>query len=255
MEELKEYPRIHRMPNMLIVGDTNNGKTSIVKRFLSLYPGENNPNHARQKLPVLAIQAPAVPEERRLYSLLLESLGYPHTNEHPDTLRHRVVQTLPKVGVKLIIIDEIHNVNAGSPKKQAVFMNVLRFLQNELPIPIVAVGILDAQYTIQADAQLENRFGRPYILARWRAGKDFLRLLAGFEACLPLQRASNLTEPVMAGRLLALCGGVLGDLSALLQSAAIEAVKCGEERISERILDKLGWQAPDPRRHTAQTAI
>ena len=33
LEDLLVYPKRSRMPNLLIVGDTNNGKTSIVKQF------------------------------------------------------------------------------------------------------------------------------------------------------------------------------------------------------------------------------
>ena len=34
LEDLLVYSKIHRMPNLLIVGDTNNGKTMLARRFL-----------------------------------------------------------------------------------------------------------------------------------------------------------------------------------------------------------------------------
>jgi Bacterial TniB protein len=38
------------------------------------------------------------------------------------------------------------------------FLNLLRFLGNELRIPLVGVGARDAYLAIRSDGQLENRF-------------------------------------------------------------------------------------------------
>ena len=35
LEDLMQRPGSHRMPNLLVVGDTNNGKTALVNRFLA----------------------------------------------------------------------------------------------------------------------------------------------------------------------------------------------------------------------------
>lgn len=43
MEELLEYPRITRMPNMLLVAPSFNGKTSILKRFMSMHEPDLDP--------------------------------------------------------------------------------------------------------------------------------------------------------------------------------------------------------------------
>jgi Bacterial TniB protein len=43
LEDLLGYPRMHRMPNLLIVGETNNGKTVIVSRFQRLHKADDNP--------------------------------------------------------------------------------------------------------------------------------------------------------------------------------------------------------------------
>jgi len=41
------------MPNMLLVGDTNNGKTMLVQRFRAQHPAHDNPQGAgvRVRLP------------------------------------------------------------------------------------------------------------------------------------------------------------------------------------------------------------
>jgi hypothetical protein len=42
LEDLFCYPCVDRMPNLLIVGETNNGKTMIASRFQRLHPAADN---------------------------------------------------------------------------------------------------------------------------------------------------------------------------------------------------------------------
>ena len=65
---------------------------------------------------------------------------------------------LRKVGVHMLVIDELHNVLAGNSVNRREFLNLLRFLGNELRIPLVGVGTRDAYLAIRSDDQLENRF-------------------------------------------------------------------------------------------------
>src|SRR5258705_4845989 len=53
LEDLLTYPPTHRMPGLLIVGDTNNGKTMIINRFERLHPADDNPEDETIRLPVL----------------------------------------------------------------------------------------------------------------------------------------------------------------------------------------------------------
>ena len=43
LEDLLTYPKSHRMPNLLVVGDTNNGKTMLVQKFCKAHPPNDNP--------------------------------------------------------------------------------------------------------------------------------------------------------------------------------------------------------------------
>jgi len=80
------------------------------------------------------------------------------------------------------VIDEIHHVLAGNLNKQRHFLNTIKYLGNELQIPIVGVGIKEAFNAIQTDPQLANRF-EPVLLPRWELNTGFLKLLASFERC------------------------------------------------------------------------
>ena len=78
LETLLSYPASHRMPNLLIVGDTNNGKTMLVKRFRGQHKPQDNPTGEAAVVPVLFLQAPPVPDEGRFYNAILERLFAPY---------------------------------------------------------------------------------------------------------------------------------------------------------------------------------
>jgi hypothetical protein len=94
---------------------------------------------------------------------------------------------------------------------------------------------------------MENRF-RPVVLPRWEFGDEYLRLLASFERLLPLREPSDLTDEVLAFKLLSLIDGKIGELSALLSLAAIKAIETGRERIDAKVIGQTGWRAPEDRK-------
>src|SRR6266566_5821712 len=86
LDDLLTHPKTHRMPNLLIVGDTNAGKTMLANRFVQLHPADANPHGEAAIVPVLAIQTPPGPDEGRFYHAILEALCAPYN------LRERVAQ-------------------------------------------------------------------------------------------------------------------------------------------------------------------
>lgn len=248
LTDLLAYPTSHRMPNLLIVGDTNNGKTTLVQRFCAKHPPSNPPNGSGLNAPVICIQAPPIPDEGRLYNTVLELFMAPYRpSDRVDKKQFQVLRLLRYANLKVLVIDEIHHILAGNLNRQRAFLNVLKFLGNELQIPIVAVGTRAALHAIQTDEQLSNRF-EPILLPRWQCNADFLRLLASFERMLPLRAPSQLHEPSLANRLFALTEGYLGELDKLLIQAATRAVRTDHERIDHGLLDQLDWVPPSDRK-------
>lgn len=98
-----------------------------------------------------------------------------------------MLSILKRIGTRVLIIDELHNMLAGSSAAQREFLNLLRFLGNEPRIPIVGVGTRDAYLAIRTDPQLENRFN-PIILPVWAEGEEFSGLIRSFVATFPLRR-------------------------------------------------------------------
>ncbi|MDC5448915.1 TniB family NTP-binding protein [Acinetobacter baumannii] len=248
LDKLMRMPKIHRMPNLLLIGDTNNGKTMLIKRFEKLNPSSDNVNGEGINIPVMVIQAPPKPDESRLYNIILDSLfAHYKQNDRVDKKLFQVIHLLKYIGLKVLIIDEIHHLLAGSLEKQRGFLNVIKYLGNELQIPIVGVGTEAAKRSIATDPQLSNRF-KPVELPLWKNDEEFLRLLASFEQMLPLKRPSNLTSEDLANRLYFLSEGYLGEISQLLVELAVIAIETGREKIELNMLKEINWVPPSRRR-------
>lgn len=248
LEDLLIYPRTHRMPNLLVVGDTNNGKTMLAQRFMNLHPADDNPDGEGIIAPVLLVQAPPVPDEGRFYNAILEMLFAPYRpSERIDKKQFQVIKLLRYIGLKVLVIDEIHHILAGNMNRQKAFLNVIKYLGNELQISIVGVGTKDAFRALQTDPQLSNRF-EPVTLPRWEMDHDFQRLLASFERMLPLKQPSGLAQQELASTLFAMSEGYIGELSRLLSDASALAIKSGTEQISAKLLQQLDWTPPSRRK-------
>lgn len=248
LEDLLEHPKILRMPNLLIVGDTNNGKTVLTNRFFSLHRPYMRDSDKCYIAPVVYIQAPPKPDEKRFYNNLLESLYIPY--KVSDRVEHKLQQlivVLRNAETRMLVIDEIHHILAGNMVAQKTFLNVIKYLANELQLVIVGVGIKDAFMAISTDAQLANRF-EPVVLPKWRMNDDYLRLLASIEYLTPLKKPSNLPSDALATHILSLSEGTIGEIATVINKAAILAVLSGEERITTGILNKIDYIPPSKRK-------
>ena len=150
----------------------------------------------------------------------------------------------------MMIVDEIHHLLAGSYVKQRNCLNVLKYLGNELCVPIVGIGTAEAMRAVQTDPQLSNRF-TPEVLPKWTKNAELARLLASFERVIPLHKQSQLAGPELASLILDLSGGTIGEMSTLLNAAAIQAINMGAEQITADLLASCGYVPPSRRRQAA----
>jgi type II secretory pathway predicted ATPase ExeA len=253
MQDLLTFPKRTRMPNLLLVGPSNNGKTMIVEKFRRehMRGAEADLREGAIAVPVLKVQMPPAPDERRFFSAVLEALGAPdRSNDRLAAKQDMAMRMLRATNVRLLAIDEVHNILSGSRDQQRRFLNLLRWLGNELQIPLVAVGTSEALRAIQSDDQLANRF-MPFSLPPWRLDAEYLRLLNTLEAMLPLRERSGLGEPEFAQKLLNAAEGILGEVVNLVTTAAVAAVAAGEERIRIEKIDDIGFIPPTERRRVA----
>ena len=253
MEDLLNFPKRTRMPNLLLVGPTNNGKTMIVEKFRRAHPltAACQPESGAAHVPVLRVQMPAGPDEPRFFGAIVDELGYPHMlTDRGSKRQDAALRMMRETQVRVLIIDEVHNILAGSRLQQRRLLNVLRWLGNELQISLIAVGTAEALHAVQSDDQLANRF-EPVELPPWRAGNEYEQLLSTLEAVLPLRQPSDLVEDELASKILASAEGILGEIVSIVTRAAVRAVSSGNEAITAELIDQTGFIAPSQRRRVA----
>ena len=246
LEILFHWPSKQRMPNLLLMGPTNNGKSMLVEKFRRSHPPISSTE--QEHIPVLCVQMPSAPSVARFYVALLAALGAPlRPRQRLPELEQLALSLLRSVGIRILVIDELHNVLTGNGSNRREFLNLLRFLGNELRIPLVGVGTREAYLAIRTDSQLENRF-EPIVLPLWDADEDCCSLLASFAASFPLQRCSHIATIDMARYLLTRCEGSIGELVHLLMAAAVAAIETGDEAINHRTLTVADYAGPSERR-------
>lgn len=239
----------------LLLGPTNNGKSMIIEKLWRDHTPPALPDRDEENFPVVVVQMLTDPSVVRFYQHLLEVLGAPvRRTARKHDLEAQALSILRRVGAKVLIIDELHNILAGSSPAQREFLNLLRFLGNELRIPIVGAGTRDAYLAIRTDPQLENRF-HPIILPVWEEGDELGGLIQSFVATFPLRKPSFLNSADLQRWILARTGGTIGEIAALLRSAAVAAVESGEEAINQRSLHVMEYHGPAERRRLTEKLL
>lgn len=254
MEELLNHPQKIRMPNMLLISPTNNGKSMIVEKFRRKHLPYTSANQDHEVIPVLTVQMPSNPSVRRFYSTMLDALGAPITYSTTAQYESIAMKLMKVTEVKILIVDELHNLLAGNNNVQREFLNVLRFIGNTMKIPIVGVGIKDAYLAIRSDDQLENRF-EPFILPLWKNDNEFSKLLKSITMVLPLQKPSSLLDPEVRSIILSRSEGIIGEIMTLITRAACEAIISGQEFIDRSTLEKTKYNSPSERRKLYESII
>lgn len=248
LEELFFWPKKQRMPNLLLTGPTNNGKSMIIEKFRRLHNGEAKGTRDYEVIPVVVVQMPSEPSVSRFYGMLLASIGAPIRRQTRLVESEQIaLQLLRTVNAKVLVIDELHNILSAKENVRRQFLNLIRFLGNELRVPIVGVGTREAYLAIRSDAQLENRF-EPMLLPIWEEGEELLKLLSSFCAMMPLKRQSSVATEEMSRYILSRTDRTIGEIAKLLTAATLVAIETGEEAINQKTLAQADYKSPNERR-------
>lgn len=241
---LMHKPKRPRMLNLLVVGDSNNGKTTLIRHFYNLHGTPFVDSNADGNCPIILAEAPPSANEKELYISLLERFYIPYrATDSVAKLRYQTIHLFREFKVKMLIIDEFHSLLVGTPRQQRQVMNAIKMLCNELQIPIVGVGTRDAIRVLHTDPQHASRFDVAE-LPTWKLDKEFQKLLFQFQGILPLKKCSNLQSPELATRIHTISNGNLGNVHRLLTACAVEAINTATEQITLDIIEHNAWVQP-----------
>ena len=243
LQRLIETPERERMPCMILHGESDIGKTQIIRKFQRQHAPAFDDKRGVERHEIIAMQMPATPDQHRFYTALLFELHAPHSDRASlSTLERLTRDLLRRIQPRMLIVDEVHNLLTGSYREQRASLNLLKYLANDLRMAIVLVGTEEARIALQTDAQMTSSFV-PFEIPRWRENDEFRRLLSAFERVIPLRKASNLSQRSIVQFLVSRCDGLTGQLSRLLNQAAEYAIRDGSERITLSHLNQINHAA------------
>ena len=239
IDRLAAQPRTTRMPSLAIYGDSGMGKTMLMKKFCEDHPPLLDPRKGIERQQVLSIQLAGKPGERQLFAQILYALGINQgLRAGAVDMQFAVVRLLKAIGLQVLVIDEVHNILAGTARDQRIVLNTLRYLSNELNISLVCFGVTDAREAISGDAQLARRFDE-MTLTRWSSTAAFEELMISILRNLPLREPSVLTA-LSLRRILQITDGLTARIFRLMNDLAIAAIENGVEKITDGAVDQ--WQ-------------
>jgi hypothetical protein len=241
LDELLYSPRTHRVRSLLLVGNSNNGKTEMVLRYAKSKKRMDK-NYEFYINPVMYIQSPNRASIHELFDAIFMELAVPYSKSESLVERQEKIKYyFEKFEIDMLIIDEIQNGLIGSINKQKEFMSGIKNLSNILKKPIVLVGVPKGVNLVYNDHQLKSRFV-PTKIKNWEFNDDYFSLLYAIELTLPLKKPSLIYEDIkLAKNILELSDGLIGDIITIIYLLAKYAIENGDEKIKREMLKKINY--------------
>ena len=232
LQEAFDQPSRERMENLLLLGESGMGKTMLIRKFEKQNAVNFDDAAGVQRRPVVVMLMPPQPTEAQFFNRVLESIDAPSAGYWygASQLRTSAIRLLREVGARVLVIDEINSVLAGTPREQRLFLQLLRFLSNDLRLALVGVGVPEARHALLSDAQLRSRFS-DIELPVWTPGEDLRDFITRLVWSLPLRQPSPIDSARLRVLLAERSGGVTLGICKAVERAAIAAIRTGKERI------------------------
>jgi len=251
LARLLKQPKSHRPQSCLIIADPAAGKTALAKQFVKTVNPEFTGKGEGRTMPVVYVQAPPNGNAALLYTAILESIGAPH---RPTWLMNRKIfelqNLLPKLGTRMLIVDELHHILAGTVRDRSVFLNVLKSLSSEFGIPIVGIGTKELLRAMHTDEQFASRF-EPYRLKQWNADEDYARFLVQLCRHAGFKDTSAVKQKGFVRTIHRQSKGLTGEAWKLMSRLLEYAETQGSDKLDIGMLEKIGWVMPGERRWMA----
>jgi TniB protein len=249
LQEALDQPAADRMENLLLIAESGMGKTMLLRKFQRDHGLAFDAVIGMQPHPIVLTLMAEDPSEEAFFFQVLKAVGAPldmSRRRHRMNLRETTFRLLREVGTRMLMIDEINSVLIGSARQQRQFLQLLRFLSNELQVTIVCAGVPEARFALLSDPQLRSRVA-DVALEPWTGGpelQDFVnRLVQG----LPLRRPSPVDSVKLRRLLIERSGGITRSICRAIERAGATAIRNGQEHIDLSGLDDAAvWRGITP---------
>jgi hypothetical protein len=136
-------PRTTRMASVAVYADSGMGKTMLLQRFLTQHQASFDKRTGVERTPVLSLQMASRPSEKRFYTQIMDVVGAPpNPRVSLADLEVTALRMLRHIDLKMLLIDETHNILAATYNEQRAMLNLLRYISNELRVSVVCFGLV-----------------------------------------------------------------------------------------------------------------
>ena len=204
-----DQPAGDRMENLLLVAESGMGKTMPLRKFQRDHSQAFDPTTGVGAHPVVLTLMPEDPSEEAFFVQILKAVDAPldmSRRRHRLRLRGTTFRILRELGTRMLMIDEINSILVGSARQQRYFLQLLRFLSNELQVAIVCAGMPAARFALLSDPQLRSRVA-DVALEPWATGPELQAFVNMLVQGLPLRQPSPVDSAKLRRLLIERSGG------------------------------------------------
>ena len=228
---------------LIVSGDAATGKTTShqAARPPARTAGPGPVPGRADRIPVVYVTCPPKGSPRKLAMEFARFLGLPlRTRANVTDIADAVCQVLIDARTDLVLVDEIHNLNHGTPAGEDL-SDHLKYFTEHLPATFIYAGIDVERCGVFTGTRGRQLAGRCELICTgaFPYRQEWTQLIAALEATLRLHRHEPGTLPAQARYLHQRTGGMIGSLTHLIRGAAIRAILGGQEAITRPLLDTV----------------
>jgi hypothetical protein len=233
---------------LIVSGPAGTGKTTAITQL-----GKNYQQLARHRgelapaaLPVVYVTVPPAATPKMLAIEFARFIGLPLPSRFSQVeVTNKVCDLLCTLGCRLVLIDEIHNLDLGT-RIGAEASEQIKYLSERIPATFVLAGVdVDGSglFAGRRGGQIASRYSLiatkafPQTTGEHRAA--WQSLVATLEDCLRLHAHRPGTLLKLGPYLHDRTGGMIGSLSHLVREAALDAIADGTEKITRSTLEAV----------------
>ncbi|RYE41871.1 MAG: DUF815 domain-containing protein [Hyphomicrobiales bacterium] len=241
---LKLFREVGLARNMLVLGESGTGKSTLCKWLLDEYPPHELAD--RTKVDVLFATVPPASTIGGLAGVLLQAVGDPTPFQGTvANMTARLVALCHQCGVEMIMLDEAqHLQDRGTTKTHYLVGDWLKTLIDQVRVPTVMLGLPRLELLLQTNEQMRRRFSRRIHLVMGQSDEysvDFecLQLFLSLASLIQLPvSAYPYSSQEMGERLYYACDGRVAYIKKLLFAALRRALETGREAIEVDLLEQ-----------------
>lgn len=249
LQEAFTQRRSERMENVLLIAESGMGKTSLIRKFERTNAADVDPVSGVAPRPVVVMLMPEEPNEDAFFVQLLKAIDAPFDlspRRHRLALRETTFRILRELDTRVLVIDELNSLLVGTPRQQRLFLQLLRFLSNELQIALVCTCVPEARHALLSDPQLRSRFS-DLELPPWKANAELQAFINLMVQGLPLRSPSPIDSTKIRRLLIERSGGITLTICRAVERAGVAAIRNGQERLDQASLeDPSIWRGMRP---------